>query len=455
MNDVPEDLPLGWAWVALGELGNWGSGGTPSRGVASYYGGDLPWLKIADLTDGDVTEAEEYITQEGLRNSSAKRVEPATVLVAMYGSIGKYGVARIACATNQAIAFCRSHQELVTPEFLAMAIRRYRADLVVLGQGGTQANISQGILKSFRIPLPPIAEQHRILAKLDELFASSRAARAALGAVPALLERYRQAVLAAAFAGELTDDWREQNPQLAAEWRALPWREVGRCQNGRAFPSKEYSSEGVRLLRPGNLHASGRVEWTVENTRHMPLVWAERFPKHVVGSGELVMNLTAQSLKDEFLGRICMTGQGERCLLNQRIARLTARAVDTRFAFWAFKSPQFRRYVDGLNTGSLIQHMFTSQIDDFVMPVPSAEEQREIVRRIEALLDRRERLAGLLTSAEDQLAPLETALLARAFRGQLVPQDPTDEPADILLERNRAERTEAPARRSRQRTARA
>ena len=104
--------------------------------------------------------------------------------------------------------------------------------------------------------------------------------------------------------------------------------EIGFCQNGRAFPSKEYTSEGVRLLRPGNLHVSGGIEWTENNTRYMPESWATAHPDYVIGGGELVINLTAQSLKDEFLGRVCMTSSAERCLLNQRIARLTPVEVD-------------------------------------------------------------------------------------------------------------------------------
>src|SRR5439155_1336038 len=82
-------------------------------------------------------------------------------------------------------------------------------------------------------------------------------------------------------------------------------------QNGRAFPSRDYSKEGVKLLRPGNLHASGRVLWADENTRRLPLRYEEEFPSYVVGPHALVMNLTAQSLKDEFLGRVCLTGPDE------------------------------------------------------------------------------------------------------------------------------------------------
>lgn len=102
-------------------------------------------------------------------------------------------------------------------------------------------------------------------------------------------------------------------------WMALG--QVASFQNGRAFPSTEYATEGVKLLRPGNLFADGSVRWTEKNSRYMPVEWAELHPSYIIRGNELVMNLTAQSLADEFLGRICLTDQDECCLLNQRLAR--------------------------------------------------------------------------------------------------------------------------------------
>ena len=122
----------------------------------------------------------------------------------------------------------------------------------------------------------------------------------------------------------------------------------------------------------------------------------------MVRGNELVMNLTAQSLKDEFLGRVCLSDESEECLLNQRIARLTPTLLSSRFCLWLFKSPVFRRFVDGLNTGSLIQHMFTSQVLDFRFPVPPMEEQNAIVNSVEQALKSKEVLAESLEAALSQ-----------------------------------------------------
>ena len=164
-------VSLAWTSSTLGELGEWGSGGTPSKTNPAYYGGDIPWLVIGDLNDGLVVRAETHITEEGLRNSSAKLVEPGTVLIAMYGSIGKLGIAGIRCATNQAIAFCAPDLSRVTREFFVMILKSVREELLAKGHGVAQKNISQRILRAHPVSLPPVAEQREIIAKVDQLMA--------------------------------------------------------------------------------------------------------------------------------------------------------------------------------------------------------------------------------------------------------------------------------------------
>lgn len=160
-----------WTHTTLGKIGQWGSGGTPNKGNAEYYGGDIPWLVIGDLNEGLVTSAATHITQAGLDNSSAKLVQPGTVLIAMYGSIGKLGIAGIECATNQAIAHCVPDARTVSTEYLTTLLKAIRRELITQGKGGTQQNISQTILKAHTIRIPPLAEQGRIVAKVDQLMA--------------------------------------------------------------------------------------------------------------------------------------------------------------------------------------------------------------------------------------------------------------------------------------------
>jgi type I restriction enzyme S subunit len=157
---------MNWEMKTLGEIGEWGSGGTPFSSQSEYYNGTIPWLIIEDLNDSIVTTSQKTITELGLRNSSAKIVEPGTLLIAMYGSIGKLGIAGIPCATNQAIAFCRCNSALIDVNFLFYYLLFSREKLLELGRGNTQQNIGQAVLKEYPIPLLPLPEQRRISALL-------------------------------------------------------------------------------------------------------------------------------------------------------------------------------------------------------------------------------------------------------------------------------------------------
>lgn len=151
----------------LGDLGTWSSGGTPSAKEPSYYGGGIPWAVIGDLNDGLVLETERTLTQLGIDQSSAKIVAPGTLLVAMYGSIGKLGIAGLHLATNQAIATCKPAQG-VTSDFLMSLLRCLRMELMELGQGGAQQNISQGLLKSVVVPKPDTAGQQQFVSRVNQ-----------------------------------------------------------------------------------------------------------------------------------------------------------------------------------------------------------------------------------------------------------------------------------------------
>ena len=160
-----------WTDHLLGDLGSWGSGGTPSKAHPEYYNGDIPWLVIGDLNDGLVSSSANKISQLGLQNSSAKLIPKGTIMIAMYGSIGKLGIAGIECATNQAIAYCRPYKNLVSDSYLFLLLKAIRGSLIERGQGLAQQNISQKIIKSIPVKLPSLTEQNLIVAKVDELMA--------------------------------------------------------------------------------------------------------------------------------------------------------------------------------------------------------------------------------------------------------------------------------------------
>lgn len=161
-------LPAGWTWSTLGDVAKWGSGGTPKRTDPRYFGGDIPWAVIGDLNDGWVTATATYITNDGLRESAAKWIAPGAILLAMYGSIGKLGRAGIPMTTNQAIAHAIADDRVISQSYLFWYLRSARRALLREGKGGTQQNISQTVIKSFRIPLAPREAQDEIAGRIEQ-----------------------------------------------------------------------------------------------------------------------------------------------------------------------------------------------------------------------------------------------------------------------------------------------
>ncbi len=161
--------PPHWQRREMATLGVWGSGGTPLKSRRDFYGGDIPWAVIGDLNNGLVVETENRISETGLIGSSAKWIAEGSVLIAMYGSIGKTGIAGIRLTTNQAIAHCVPDPSVISTEYLHLVARALKPALVALGKGGAQMNISQQILKSLFVPVPPLDEQMTIVRCVEKL----------------------------------------------------------------------------------------------------------------------------------------------------------------------------------------------------------------------------------------------------------------------------------------------
>ena len=162
-------IPEGWCFSKLGSIGVWQSGGTPSRSSPAYYNGVIPWLKIADLPDGYVTNCSEKILDDAINNSSAKVNPEGSVALAMYGSIGKLGILTFRAATNQAICVCSLFKG-VDSKYLFYFLMSQREEFIRKAGGGVQSNISKDIIVNHPITLPPLAEQLKIVAKIERLF---------------------------------------------------------------------------------------------------------------------------------------------------------------------------------------------------------------------------------------------------------------------------------------------
>lgn len=221
-DEVPFEVPTVWIWVRLDDIGDWGAGATPKRGNLNYYeNGTIPWLKTGELNDGYIDKAEEYITELALKENSLRFNKPGDILIAMYGAtIGKLGILEIAATTNQACCACTPFSGVFN-RYLFYYLRSLRANLKALGAGGAQPNISRQKIIATPIPLPPLAEQRRIVERVETLLEQTRALAAELAAAETEQAALNRASLhhltGAASAAELSERW----AQLAASFDDL------------------------------------------------------------------------------------------------------------------------------------------------------------------------------------------------------------------------------------------
>ena len=168
---MPFEVPEGWMWTTLGNIGVWQAGATPSRMRKDYYGGKIPWLKTGDLTDGYIYDIPETITDKALDETSVKLNPSGSVLIAMYGAtIGKVGILTCPATTNQACCACVGYKA-VTQKYLFYFLLSHKEEFIKMGGGGAQPNISKEKITATLIPIPPIAEQNRITNEVEHLIA--------------------------------------------------------------------------------------------------------------------------------------------------------------------------------------------------------------------------------------------------------------------------------------------
>ena len=168
--EIPYDLPDGWIWCRLGNIGEWQTGATPSRKKTEYYNGTMPWIKTGDLNNGYIKVVPELITELAITNTSVKIIPENTVIIAMYGAtIGKVGITTSTATTNQACCAC-CNPKMVREKYLFYFLMSYKNAFVSIAEGGAQPNISKEKITATLIPFPSIAEQIRIYTAIDNAF---------------------------------------------------------------------------------------------------------------------------------------------------------------------------------------------------------------------------------------------------------------------------------------------
>ena len=398
---------MNWKKEPLGKICKTTSGGTPSRKNQSYYqNGTIPWVKSGELENNIITTSEEFITEEGLLNSSAKIFPAGTLLIALYGAtIGKLAFLGIDAATNQAV--CGIFQnENVSLKYLYYYLLFQRPNLIKQGVGGAQPNISQTILKKLEISYPDsITEQQRIVARIEELFSELDKAVGTLKTTKGQLEVYRQAVL--------VDIFSQEHPL-----RQL--KEISVALSGFAFKSKNYTPDGkYTVIKIGNVK-DGYLDFSRDKTRTNE-VTDRILQKYLLKQGDCLITLTGTRGKRDY-GFVSMIERQTDYLLNQRVAALR---FDTMIALPEF----FRYYLSSLNyrnqffkyeTGNVGQgNVGIKALCEPAVPCPPLDTQKKIVDQISDRLSVCDSIEKTVDTALAQADAMRQSILKQAFEGTL------------------------------------
>jgi type I restriction enzyme S subunit len=344
-------------------------------------------------------------------------------------------------------------------------------------------------LRASKFPIPPFNEQRRIVAKIEALKAHSQRVKEELEAIPALLDQFRQSVLAAAFRGDLTADWREKNPdvepasvlleRIRAERRRRwekaelekmkaqgktpkddKWKEKykelesvnafdllelpeGWCWASFAEVSKrvtvghvgsmkdEYIEEGIPFLRSQNVREN---RFDPEGLQFICQEFHKKLSKSSLQPGDLVV------VRSGSVGVACVIPETlKEANCSDLVIVKQPQAINPHYGAYYMNSVA-RSHVNAKQVGVALTHFNTQSMAEMPIPVPPLAEQQKIVHQVQALFKIAEYVEQQYKEVKADLSSLDRSILAKAFRGELVPQDPNDEPASVLLERIRAER---------------
>ncbi|WP_301665301.1 restriction endonuclease subunit S [Methanoculleus frigidifontis] len=476
------ELPEGWVSVPLGDLIS------PSR--EKIEPSDTPDLKYVGLEHIEANTCR--IISSGIASDAKSTKTRFRIGDVLYGKLRPYlnkvcipefeGI----CSTDIIVFNKQPNLNnrylmhfLSTPEFV---------DYANNNMSGVQLpRISYQKISSFRIPLPPLAEQHRIVAAIEALFARLDAVEARLDRVPCIVQQFREAVLAAACDGRLTEDWREEHSEVEDAHRLLldiarsiqktnssrkyhkinpeelsdipktwKWTQLGCLLNltsGIAFKKSEYSQQGVKLLQIANV-TFGKIIW--EKQAFLPDNYVEKYPDLVLKSGDLLMALNRPLLGDN-LKIAFLSDEDEPAILYQRVGRFDFYCTDLKKYIYTFlNSPLFieelRTDLRGVDQPFITKPNLLSK----KISLPPLPEQHEIVRRVDALLALADQIEAKVAAAKERTEALRQSILAQAFSGQLVPTEAElarregreYEPAAVLLERITAEQNHLSGRRA-------
>jgi type I restriction enzyme S subunit len=423
-------LPAGWSQTSLGDIAEFIMGQAPPGNACNTRGEGTPFVKAGEF--GPARPIIREWTTMPLKMASAE-----DVLICVVGATaGKLNLGAD-CSIGRSVAAIRP-LPATNAEFLYPRLQLETVRLRASSTGTAQGVISKEMLANVEVILPPKPEQRRIVAKLDALTARFVRTKKELGHIPSLIASCKRLILLLAAEGALTEAWRLQND--LPDWIDVSVESISLTTFDGPFGSNlkslDYVDDGVRVVRLENI---GNLNFNREKKTHISEEKYRALKRHTLEAGDV---LFSSFIAEEI--RVCLFPDNlPTPAINKAdcfcIRPDTSQCLSKYLAYRLASQSSYVELKEAVH-GATRPRISLSQLKGFTFSLPSMEEQAEIVRRIESSFDRLDRVAAEHAAATRLLPKLDSAILARAFRGELVPQDPNDEPASVLLARISAER---------------
>lgn len=394
-----------WKEDLLGDICFTTSGGTPSRKNTEYYkNGTIPWVKSGELENNIIFHTEEYITQTGLDNSSAKIFPAGTLLIALYGAtIGKLSFLGIDAATNQAVCGLFKNEK-VSLKYLYYYLLYQRPNLVKLGVGGAQPNISQTILKKLSIPYPlAFADQELIVARIEELFSQLDSGVETMKLLRRKIDSYKFAAIENLIPYESLRTVKECILDMGQGWSP-------KCNKENVVDDDKWAVIKTTAVQP--------CSFQFEENKALPANLSPR-EKHEIKVGDILITRAGPKSR---CGICCMVRKTKKHLLNcDKVYRIQVNNNELlpEYLEYVLNSPGFIKEINLCKTGgndsglNLTQDRFLS----IKIPVPPIESQRKIVQRIEARMTVCKYIEQTVDTTLQQAEAMRQSILKKAFEG--------------------------------------
>ncbi len=465
-----KNLPEGWAWTILGEIAfRLQAGGTPSTKVKAYYeNGTINYVKIEDMASANkyLFDTKIKITKLGLDNCSAWMVPENSLLYSMYASYGIPVINKIKVATNQAIIAFIPREELINLDYIYYYLLFIKPFLKYRIRGTTQENLNANIVTNIEIPLPPLAEQQRIVNKIEELFTNLDKGIEYLKTAQTELKLTRQSVLKYAMEGKLTEKWREENKDKIEPASVLLEKiKAERKKDGKYKELSPIDTTNLPELPKWwiwvQLYGIAAINPSLPDFKYHNDMEVSFIPMKAVSevTGQVELSETKKYAEvkkgyTSFIDKDILFAKITPCMENGKIAiidtlkngigfgstefhviRLT-KNLPRKFIFYYLVQEIFRRRAESRMTGSVGQKRVpSSYLIETVLPFPPLAEQQKIVEEIETYYSILDNMENTISQSLNQTSSVKHSILKKAFEGKLVQQDPNDEPASVLLER--------------------